>query len=45
MPVSRTRPREGYNNTAYVAVNLGFEVQIGDLGCPDPLHRMPGLNI
>jgi choline dehydrogenase-like flavoprotein len=32
---------EGYNNTAFVGVNFGFEVQIDELGRPDnaPIHR------
>jgi len=32
---------EGYNNTAYVGVNFGFEVQIDELGRPDNagIHR------
>ncbi len=32
---------EGYDNTAYVGVNLGFEVQIDELARPDnaPIHR------
>jgi choline dehydrogenase-like flavoprotein len=32
---------QGYNNTAYVGVHLGFEVQIDELGAPDGLaiHR------
>lgn len=32
---------KGYNNTAWVAVNFGFEVQIDELGQPDgaPIHR------
>jgi choline dehydrogenase-like flavoprotein len=32
---------EGYDNTAYVGVNFGFEIQIDDLGRPDnaPIHR------
>jgi Domain of Unknown Function (DUF1080) len=32
---------ENYNNTAYVGVNFGFEVQIDELGRPDnaPIHR------
>jgi hypothetical protein len=33
--------REGYDNTAYVGVNFGFEVQIDELARPDnaPIHR------
>ena len=27
--------KQGYNNTAYVAVNFGFEVQIDETGAPD----------
>ncbi len=32
---------KGYNNTAYVGVDFGFEVQIDELGQPDglPIHR------
>jgi choline dehydrogenase-like flavoprotein len=32
---------EGYDNTAWVAVNLGFEVQIDETAAPDgaPIHR------
>jgi hypothetical protein len=32
---------EGYDNTAYVGVNFGFEIQIDQLGRPDnaPIHR------
>jgi len=32
---------EGYDNTAYVGVNFGFEVQIDELARPDnaPIHR------
>ncbi len=32
---------KGYNNTAYVAVDFGFEVQIDGVGAPDgaPKHR------
>lgn len=32
---------QGYDNTAYVGVNLGFEIQIDELGRPDnaPIHR------
>ena len=32
---------KGYNNTAYVAVDFGFEIQIDELGQPDglPIHR------
>lgn len=32
---------EGYDNTSYVGVNLGFEVQIDELARPDsaPIHR------
>jgi len=32
---------QGYNNTAYVGVNFGFEVQIDELARPDgvPIHR------
>jgi choline dehydrogenase-like flavoprotein len=33
--------QQGYDNTAYVGVNFGFEVQIDELGRPDnaPVHR------
>ena len=33
--------QEGYDNTSYVGVNLGFEVQIDELARPDsaPIHR------
>jgi len=33
--------QQGYDNTAYVGVNLGFEVQIDELARPDnaPVHR------
>jgi hypothetical protein len=33
--------KEGYDNTAYVAVNFGFEVQIDELARPDnaAVHR------
>lgn len=33
--------RQGYDNTAYVGVNFGFEIQIDELGRPDnaPIHR------
>ncbi|WP_447984945.1 family 16 glycoside hydrolase [Nitrospira sp. Nam74] len=32
---------QGYDNTAYVGVNFGFEIQIDELGRPDnaPVHR------
>jgi hypothetical protein len=32
---------KGYNNTAYVGVHFGFEVQIDELGAPDglPIHK------
>jgi hypothetical protein len=30
---------KGYDNTAYVAVNFGFEVQIDELGAPDGLAK------
>jgi hypothetical protein len=32
---------KGYNNTAYVADDFGFEVQIDELGAPDglPIHK------
>ena len=32
---------EGYDNTAYVGVNFGFEIQIDELARPDnaPIHR------
>jgi hypothetical protein len=32
---------QGYDNTAYVGVNFGFEIQIDELGRPDnaPIHR------
>jgi len=32
---------KGYDNTAYVGVNFGFEIQIDELGRPDnaPIHR------
>lgn len=30
---------KGYNNTAYVAVRFGFEIQIDELGFPDGAHR------
>jgi len=33
--------KQGYDNTAYVAVNFGFEVEIDELARPDndPVHR------
>ena len=33
--------QQGYDNTAYVGVNFGFEVQIDELARPDnaPIHR------
>jgi hypothetical protein len=33
--------KEGYDNTAYVGVNFGFEIQIDELARPDnaPIHR------
>jgi hypothetical protein len=33
--------KEGYDNTAYVGVNFGFEVQIDEIARPDgaPIHR------
>jgi len=33
--------QQGYDNTAYVGVNFGFEVQVDELGRPDnaPIHR------
>jgi Domain of Unknown Function (DUF1080) len=33
--------QQGYDNTAYVGVHLGFEIQIDELGRPDgaPSHR------
>lgn len=33
--------QQGYDNTAYIGVNFGFEVQIDQLGRPDnaPIHR------
>lgn len=30
---------KGYDNTAYVAVNFGFEIQIDELGAPDGADR------
>ena len=38
---SRTREQQGYDNTAYVGVNFGFEIQIDELARPDnaPIHR------
>ncbi len=40
--VAFPQPEEqGYDNTAYVGVNLGFEIQIDELARPDndPIHR------
>jgi hypothetical protein len=33
--------QQGYDNTAYVGINFGFEIQIDELGRPDnaPIHR------
>jgi hypothetical protein len=33
--------QQGYDNTAYVAVNIGFEIQIDELARPDNalIHR------
>ena len=44
---------KGYNNTAYVAVDFGFEVQIDELGAPDgadnrktgAIYAQPGQNL